>query len=223
MKKSFYWLVSLFVLVLFCLNEYCYSFSGNADGFFVQRILLKFGISFTSVLLAFAGLKRFTDRTNLLLFMGLLFCCIGDVVINLHIVAGAMVFLVGHLFFVKSFIHGKAPSMRIFVIWAVFATVMVTGIVLMRCYVVPDFDSFLVTAGIIYVVFMTAMVSFSFMAPGQLCAGGVIFGISDILLICNLVFGTTPLSHIISLGVYYVAIFIISDYVFKGKHISSSN
>ena len=91
----------------------------------------------------------------------------------------------------------------------------------MKCFVVPDFDFLLVAAGIIYVIFMTAMVSFSFVAPRQICVGGLIFGISDILLMCNMVFGTTPLSHIISLGAYYIGVFIIADYVFKGKHSSS--
>lgn len=224
MWKRIYWFITcFFAVLLFCQNEYYCSFSGNPEGFAIQRMFLKFGISFLAVLVALIGFYSCRSRMNFFILAGLILSCIGDMVINANLVVGAMVFLMGHIFFIKGFIAFKAPPKQIFVVWAFLMVILISGIVLMKCFVVPDFDFLLVAAGIIYVIFMTAMVSFSFVAPRQICIGGLIFGISDILLMCNMVFGTTPLSHIISLGAYYIGVFIIADYVFKGKHSSFSD
>ena len=65
---------------------------------------------------------------------------------------------------------------------------------------------------------MTSMVSFSFCATRKIFIRGILFGLSDILLIINTALSVeNGIKHVIDLGVYYAGIYIMADSLFAGE------
>ena len=68
----------------------------------------------------------------------------------------------------------------------------------------------LLPAVIAYILVLCAMITLSLRQRPLLAVGAFIFALSDFLLARNIVFSRTPLSHLVSLGVYYVAVGLIA-------------
>jgi len=200
--------VSCFLaLLLFSAHEALLNFYPET---LAVRNIIKICISMIPFFLSFFAWKKKKDALGLFLCLGLFACCLGDFFININFLLSVVIFLVGHIFFIRSFFFYKKPRAIHFVLWGLLYLAICLWIVFLSG--VPKAK---VIEGCVYSAFMIAMVCFSFCGPALLCAGGMTFGLSDILLMVNLSMGrTNGLPHVIALGVYYVAVFIMAAYVF---------
>ena len=206
-KKKIFAAACLFALAFFSAHEFLLNFYPET---LAQRNVIKFFISVIPLLLSFFAWRTNKSALSLFTTLGLLLCCVGDVVINISLVVSIALYLVGHSLFIKGFFCCKKPRVFQFVLWGV----MFLGI----CAWLLFFANVSVTQkieGLVYSAFMCAMVAFSFCGPALVCAGGIVFGLSDVLLMLNIVLDTEKgLPHIIALGVYYVGVFLMAAHVF---------
>ena len=197
----------LLALALFSAHEYLLNFYPET---LAARNVIKFFISVIPFCLSAAAWKSKKSALSLFVTLGLLICCVGDVVINISLVISIGLYLVGHSLFIKGFFCCKKPRVFQFVLWG--------GMFLGICVWLLFLDNISTTQkieGLVYSAFMCAMVAFSFCGPALVCAGGIIFGVSDVLLMLNIVLDTEKgLPHIIALGVYYVGVFLMAAHVF---------
>ena len=116
----------------------------------------------------------------------------------------------GHLFFIRGFVSCKRPRAFQFVLWAALFLAICAGVLFLA-----DITLDKKIEGCVYSAFMCAMVAFSFCGPALVCAGGIIFGFSDVLLMVNMALGVeTGAPHVVALGVYYVGVFLMAAHVY---------
>lgn len=209
-KKRVFVIACFFVAVLFLLHEIFLNFYNNLS---FARVILKFLMSFIPFGLAFLGWKSDKNKVNFFIMLGLFVCCIADAVINIVLIVGGILYLAGHLLFMRAFLSIKKPVLIQYLCWAFFAI-----LVSVFLYFVHDADPKLKIFAVIYTLFMTAMVSFSFCATKRLFIGGVIFGLSDVLLMINMATGASDgVAHIFSLGIYYVGVLLMANEIYVAE------
>lgn len=214
-KKIIFVASCLLALALFSAHEYLLNFYPET---LAARNVIKFFISVIPFCLSFAAWKSNKSAFDLYLALGLFICCVGDVLINITFILSIAMYLVGHSLFVKGFFCCKKPRAFHFVLWgAMFLAICVWLVFFAGVSFVQKIE------GVVYSVFMCAMVAFSFCGPALVRAGGIIFGFSDVLLMLNIVLDTeSGIAHIIALGVYYVGVFLMAAYVFLAERPSAS-
>ncbi len=206
-KKMLFYVSCFLALVLFAAHETLLNFFPEARP---ARSCLKFFISVIPFCLSFAGWKSNKNGLNFFILLGLFICCLADVFINIVFVAAIVLYLLGHLCFIRAFLSCKRPRVFNFVLWAILYLAICLGILFLTD--VP-FDKR--AEGLVYCAFMCAMVAFSFCGPALIRAGGIIFGLSDVLLMVNIVLGIKDgPSHVAALGIYYVGVFLMAAQVF---------
>lgn len=194
-------------LALFVAHETLLNFYPGTGA---ARNVIKFFISAIPFCLSAFAWKSNKSPFVFFVTLGLFACCVGDVVINIAFVLSVALYLVGHSLFVKGFFCCKKPRAFQFVLWGtLFAAICVWLIFFTNVPMKEKIE------GCVYSIFMCAMVAFSFCGPVLVCAGEIIFGISDILLIVNILIGVeTGAAHVLSLGIYYVGVFLMAANIF---------
>jgi|GEM_PF-2767795 len=206
-KKIIFTASCLVALAFFCAHEFLLNFYPET---LAQMNVIKFFISAIPFCLSFFAWKANKSGLSLFMTLGLFLCCVGDVVINITFLLSIALYLVGHSLFIKGFFCCKKPRVFQFVLWGV----MFLSIFVWLFFFANVSDKQKIE-GFVYSAFMCAMVAFSFCGPALVCAGGIIFGLSDVLLMLNIVLAIkNGLHHIIALGVYYVGVFLMAAYVF---------
>lgn len=206
-KKVIFVAACLLALALFSAHEFLLNFYPET---LAERNVIKFFISAIPFCLTFFAWKANKSSLGFFLTLGLLACCVGDVLINITFILSIALYLVGHSLFIKGFFCCKKPCPFQFVLWL--------GMLAAICAWLIFFAGVSTTQkieGVVYSAFMCAMVAFSLCGPAVLCAGGIIFGISDILLMANIVIGVeTGAAHVLALGIYYVGVFLMAAAVY---------
>ncbi len=206
-NKIVFAVACLLALALFCAHEFLLNFYPET---LAARNVIKFFISGIPFCLSAAAWKSKKSALGLYLTLGLLLCCVGDVFINIVFVLSIAIFLVGHLFFIRGFVSCKRPRAFQFVLWAALFLAICAGVLFLA-----DITLDKKIEGCVYSAFMCAMVAFSFCGPALVCAGGIIFGFSDVLLMVNMALGVeTGAPHVVALGVYYVGVFLMAAHVY---------
>lgn len=208
-RKVVYTASCLLVLLLFCLHEIFLNFHPDIRN---VRVALKFSMSFIPFVLSYFGWKNHRNVLGLYVTEGLLLCCIADAVINLQLIVGIVLYMLGHLCFIVGFIKIRKPHFIQYVLWIV--TALTISLLL---WFVPEKPAQIKIAAIVYTLFMTAMVSFSYCGSMRIFLGGIIFGLSDILLMISMALGINDgIFHIFSLGIYYLGVLMFANRTFVG-------
>lgn len=234
MKKTAFFLnLALILLILLgdalyiCTPELHISFSslwikGTTSALFVimGAVNLFFAIKFKTVNLKFC----------ILLLVGLFFAMLGDIVLNIHFIGGAILFAVGHVFYFisycflakihwKDFVYGFAiflPS----VLFITLAPIFDFGGVLMEivCVVYALIISLMVGKAISNFVQKKSLLCL------LILIGSVLFFISDLMLLLN-VFGSLPrVVDIMCLVTYYPAqIMLALSILFASEFLEKTN
>lgn len=208
MNKRFVVIIfSFIVFVLFLIHEY---FLFAHHELRVLEAVLKGLLSLFPFILCFLGWKDNKSRLSFLFLIVFFLCLIGDAVINLFMEFSAICYFMAHCVFVRCYFYFKKPRVWQIIVWlAVFACICVFIQFVKVSFLLKIF-------GALYTFAMTAMVMFSFKIPKQLMIGSFIFFVSDILLLRNFIYSETVVSHFFSLGLYYVAVMMISAKVYFG-------
>lgn len=170
-------------------------------------------MSFIPFGLAYFGWKSNKNKLNFFITLGLFAYCVADAAINIVLILGIVLYLLGHLFFIRAFLSIKKPVLIQYLCWGVFSIAVFCFI-----YFIPDVDYKLKVFTAVYILFVTAMATLSFGITRKIFAGGLIFWLSDILLIINIAAGFSDgLAHIFSLGIYYVAVLLLASEVYLSE------
>lgn len=209
-KKRVFTIACLFVTALFSLHEIFLNFFNHIS---FARVVLKFLMSFIPFGLAYFGWKSNKNKLNFFITLGLFAYCVADAAINIVLILGIVLYLLGHLFFIRAFLSIKKPVLIQYLCWGVFSIAVFCFI-----YFIPDVDYKLKVFTAVYILFVTAMATLSFGITRKIFAGGLIFWLSDILLIINIAAGFSDgLAHIFSLGIYYVAVLLLASEVYLSE------
>lgn len=208
-RKLIFTASCLLVFVLFCFHEYFLNFHAELKN---VRVGLKFSMSFIPFILSYTGWKNFKTTLGFYVTAGLLLCCIADAVININLIFGIALYMLGHFCFVLGFIKIRKPHLIQYILWI--ASALTISLLL---WFVPEKPAQIKIAAIVYTLFMTAMVSFSFCGSTRIFLGGIIFGLSDILLMINMALGIDDgIFHIFSLGIYYLGVLLFANRTYVG-------
>ena len=206
-KKIIFAAACLLALALFSAHEFLLNFYPET---LAARNVIKFFISAIPFCLTFFAWKANKSPLGFFLALGLFACCVGDVLINITFILSIALYLVGHSLFIKGFFCCKKPRAFHFALWLGFLAAICAWLLFFA-----GVSTMQKIEGVVYSAFMCAMVAFSLCGPAVLCAGGIIFGISDILLMVNIVINVeTGPAHILALGTYYIGVFLMAAAVY---------
>lgn len=204
------------LLALIIAGDLCYMLLGGLP--------LKGTTSFLFLLVGVANLV-FALKSNLfdknkkmfavLLCVGLFFAMLGDIILNIHFVSGAVLFAIGHVFYFVAYMFLQKIYIWDFVIAA---AIFVPTLLFMLLCPLFEFESILMK---LVCVFYGAIISLMvgkalYLAVNQktltsfvLAIGSVLFFVSDFMLLLH-VFGNVGLwSDIVCLATYYPAQFLL--------------
>lgn len=135
--------------------------------------------------LLFARQTGFVGGQKLLLVLGALFCCAGDVILDIDrvrlFVPGLAAFLIGHLAFALFFWQRRSPQpKKSNLIMAALVAAVAVGL---GVYFLPHLGRLTVPV-LVYLTVISAMIVFSFLADTGLVVsvGAMIFMLSDVLI-----------------------------------------
>lgn len=153
------------------------------------------------------------------MMLGLIFACLGDILLIDHFVIGAGLFAIGHIFFFVAFVCLTGFKLRDFLIGlGIFAIVL--------CLVLfcPDFDfedkKILVIAYALVISFMIGKAIGNVFIPENrnvhllIMSGASLFFFSDFMLMLFLFAGKIAVFDILCLATYYPAEFLLAFSIF---------
>ena len=188
--------------ILFFLEEAVVSF---LPGSRLPLALLKGLTSLCPALLCLLGTLRSPSRLHIGLSLALLLCLIGDIAINLSMLAGMVLFALAHVMLCAVFFHAQPP-----VRWQLALWIGLDALFIALAFAFRSRAGALLLPAMGYIFVLCAMLTLALRQRPLLAVGAFVFALSDFLLARNAVMTRTPLTHLISLGVYYVAVGLIA-------------
>ena len=180
----------------------------------VQKLAAKGAPTAMAALFGLAACLQNGDRYALLIFLGLSVCVAADIMLDVKFLAGGVLFLMGHIFYMTALGGYHAPG------WA-FVPVFVTGTAVLWLFCrryLHLFPNRLLFAGVlVYCMALAAVLGFSlplpFAAPSQrtvlAALGAAMFVVSD-MTTCHCVLAKPGLRfEYNSLTIYYAAQFLL--------------
>lgn len=169
--------------------------------------------------LVYAIKQKVNLKYPIMQFVGLVFAMLGDVILEVHFITGAVLFAIGHvMFFIsygmlekfsyKDLIYGGVifvPSL-LFMVLAPFFEYSGVGMEIV-CVIYALIISLMVGKAIANVVKNRSLLNIIIMI------GSIMFFLSDLMLLLN-VFGGLPVVGIICLALYYTAEFLLAFAIF---------
>lgn len=206
---SFFFFFLMFIL-LFPLNYF--------NNFPVEHysLIFKTLCSLCFVLCSYFSFKKSKGNKKYftLIFIGLVFCLFGDVLLELHentfFTLGTTAFMIGHIFFIISFIYLTSLGLKDIILYAVLLTLAISFLLNMSGF---DFRG-MFTLVLVYTIIIVFMVTKSlsllkFRKENTLCVfltiiGAFLFFISDFILLFMLFYKNCPvILSFLNLIIYY--------------------
>lgn len=169
-------------------------------------LIFKSAIGLLSVLMSFFGWLKRRTKLGGFVILGLLALMLADLTMTLSLY-GSLLHIAAYILLTWAYVKEEKPEKRQIVNWIVLC---VAGIGSMT--VIEGEFGVLRIVGILYLWAALAMVTSSFNQDRRIFTGSLLLFISGILLMNNIINGTTFLSHMLSLGVYYAAVATLASY-----------
>ena len=179
------------------------------------RSIIKGGLSLIPVCILLLGMRTISKPRQAYvkpIFLGLVVCLIGDVVINYSDMAGMVIFMVAQGILIYSLLRETGIKRHRFLMWAGLS-ILVDTICLLSPNIAKLGTVFCI-CGCIYIALMLLMVVSALGCKRPFFMGALFFGISDLLLVRNTLLGEGIVSHALSLGTYYIGITVLGIYAF---------
>ncbi len=213
MKKLITLLNSIFLVLILTLDIFYIIYGGT---------LLKGVTSFLFVLLAAINLilgiklKAGNLKFSVFLVIGLIFAMLGDILLNIHFITGAILFAVGHIFFFIAYCQIVKFSFADLLFGTI---IFVPSLLIITLVPIFNFGGILME-----IVCIAYALIISFMV-GKACAnftkqksgvnliimlGSILFFVSDFMLLLNVFGGVGLVADVICLLTYYPAEFLLA-------------
>ena len=172
-----------------------------------------------AVNLAYAIKTKAKLQFPILMLVGLVFAMLGDIILNIHFIAGAVLFAVGHVFFFVSYCMLEKLNYKD-LIWGL--VIFIPSMLFIVLAPIFDFGGALMeTVAVLYALIISLMVgkALSNLIKNRsllniiILIGSVMFFLSDLMLLLN-VFASLPVVGIICLVLYYPAEFLLGFSIF---------
>lgn len=172
-----------------------------------------------AVNLAYAIKTKAKLQFPILMLVGLVFAMLGDIILNIHFIAGAVLFAVGHVFFFVSYSMLEKFNYKD-LIWGL--VIFIPSMLLIVLAPIFDFGGALMeVVAVLYALIISLMVgkALSNLIKNRsllniiILIGSVMFFLSDLMLLLN-VFASLPVVGIICLALYYPAEFLLGFSIF---------
>ncbi len=197
-------IICMFLILEFYLTGEVYKllYSAPSNGVSYSKVM----ITILTVIIAFYGYRRRKDRFHLLIMLSVFLLGAADVLMNVSIRLGACLHIGAYTFLAYNFIREEKPDASQYFAWLIMAAL---GIL----FVMTRDGTFgiLRVLAVLYVLSSTAMTVAAFPISPRTFRGATLLLLSGFLLIINQVYGTTFFSHLISLGVYYLAVVTLAS------------
>ena len=194
-------LCDLTVILLFLFREfYMVLFPDNR----ALSLGFKAAIGLIAILVACIGYRRKKDRLSLYILIAAAVLMSADLLTTSDLGKGGLLHICAYALLSYAYISEEKPEKGQLILWGVlsFAGLVIT------MFIKGEYGALRLLAGL-YVCTSLAMVISSFTMPKRTFRGSVLLFASGILLMINTVYGSNFISHIISLGTYYVALLFL--------------
>ncbi|GAK02650.1 putative membrane protein [Geomicrobium sp. JCM 19037] len=162
------------------------------------------------VLIIIYGLNIRTKGSGVLVMIGVTVCTVADVAIAYSFIAGLVIFLIGHLFYIPAFWHArKREANRVFAVGIIFIYIVLIGFFIIRA-LVESGDMSMVVPVVLYIGVIGSMGITAMLTRNRLVIfGAALFIISDSFLAWNRFVEPLELSHVLIMATYYSAQYFI--------------
>lgn len=205
--KSMHFVINILFLILSIIMTFIYHVFGGIE--------LKAVAALVFVSLCFINMiyiiKNLTDkkRFSIIIFLGQLVCMIGDIVLWYDFIIGAIIFGIGHVFYIVAYSYIEKYNKKDILPCIVLAIISISIIIF-----VPVFDYGMAIMEIVCVVYgliISIMVGKAFsnyiyhrtIAQGLILLGSILFYISDLMLLFYMFAGASPITDVICLFTYF--------------------
>lgn len=207
MKKVFL-ILNILLIAATLVSGYCYYEFGGLE----LKALTSSGFVITGIAnLIYAFISK-TEKKFFPIFMvlGLFFSLIGDIVINLSFIPGALIFALGHIFYFTAYCGLAKFKVRDLVPCGV---IFIISLMILTLYPGFDFDTLIFTVCVFYALIISCMVGKTVSnlicerntLNSVLVAGSTLFFISDLALVLYM-FGNAPkVADTVCLATYFPA------------------
>ncbi len=212
MKRSIYILNSIF-LALILVGDICYINFGTT---WLKGITSAMFVLLAVFNLVFAiKLKQCKTKFSVLLLIGLVFAMLGDILLEINFITGAILFAVGHVFFFISYMFLVKFSWLDLICGAVIFVPSVLFIVLAPIF---NFSVLMEIVCVVYAIIISLMVGKAVsnlirqrnLLNLIIVIGSALFFFSDLMLLLNVFAGLPRIADIFCLLTYYPAEFLLA-------------
>ena len=158
-------------------------------------------ISIMLIAMAGYGLYKSKDRISAMILAGVILLCGADLVTSQSLTKGPILFIISYMVLCTAYYMEERPSKKQIFLWIICS---VTGIFILTG--ISYNSTLLKIIAVVYVVIGLLMVCLSMNMHWRTFAGSALLFLAGVLLMKNEVRGTTFVSHILSLGTYYLAV-----------------
>ncbi|MGX4670935.1 lysoplasmalogenase [Cerasibacillus sp. JNUCC 74] len=162
------------------------------------------------IMYAFLKLPKQKTKTHWLLLIGLGFCTIGDGTLHWFVV-GLTAFLIGHLFYLTSFLfQWRFSKWRVACVLPIMIYSLLFGSKLIHALSNSE-EQALIFPVSFYIIAIASMAWFAIMTGnGFVILGSILFVISDSILAWNMFVSPVNYEHVLVMSTYYAAQFFIA-------------
>jgi len=180
----------------------------------VRTISFKAICTFIPVLLCLdAFISKGMDTSRVLVFAGVLICMLGDVLIEIHFVAGTIAFFCAHLCFIAYFLRLAPFNSSSLIVFVVIYVITVSGFWKYVSKLGKQLPVFLAYPAILIAMFSIAVIlPFTLKSVGSLCiaVGAGMFVASDLLLASNTLATSSKIRDRMVLYLYFPAVYLLA-------------
>lgn len=213
MKKSAY-IINSILLALILAGDICYIIFG---GTWLKGLTSLMFVLLAGLNLIFAiKLKNCNKKFSLFLLIGLVFAMLGDILLNIHFITGAILFALGHVFFFISYLFLVKFSWWDLLCGAIIFVPSVLFIVLAPMF---NFGGVMMELVCVFyaliISFMVGKAVSNFIKQRNLLnliilIGSMLFFFSDLMLLLNVFGGLPKFVDVLCLITYYPAEFLLA-------------
>ncbi len=181
--------------------------------------ILKFCASLSTVLLTEEGYQIEKNRFDRLILTAVILGMFADIAINISTPLGALLFGIGHLFFIHAFFKEQRPSKR--QILLCMALCILIGVTLLFLYSRLNSLTMYLLAWI-YLSILCCTTVFASNMKRNVFIASLVFALSDILLIINILIPPGFFANLFSLWVYYLSLILYGISVWENEYPNQS-
>ena len=178
----------------------------------VLSLAFKAAIDILTVLIACISYRRRRNDLSFFILIATGVFLLADLLTTDHLAIGAVFHICAYGVLCYAFIKEERPDKKQIGLW-IFMSICS---IFVLSFIKGEYGALRFMAGF-YLIAAFAMVITSFPMPRRVFIGSMLLFAAGILLIINQIYGTSFLSHILSLGTYYAALLVLSSSLIRQK------